>query len=99
MVSYGTWRTPTLNRLRSHHTQASHIAAEKKRSEDKQLGGSIQMSGSRVPMGGKPGDGYGVYAHHDAQTVQGMEALQGTAEARGIFALRNGMLTLHVPGL
>ncbi|KAJ7758412.1 hypothetical protein B0H14DRAFT_2634719 [Mycena olivaceomarginata] len=64
---------PEMERCQRCH--AGEYAKAAKRSKKSQLAGKLRPIGSRVPKGGRKGDGYGTYAYHSAQNVQGVRAL------------------------
>ncbi|KAJ7687189.1 hypothetical protein B0H14DRAFT_3534210 [Mycena olivaceomarginata] len=78
-VQFDAWDRQTLTGLRKNHATAGEYAKAAKRSKKSQLAGKLRPIGSRVPKGGRKGDGYGTYAYHSAQNVQGVRALFAAA--------------------
>lgn len=44
--------------------------------------GKLWVAGSRQPRGGRPGDTYGLYSHHNTTTKEGIQALFAHAQVR-----------------
>ncbi|KAJ6558182.1 hypothetical protein B0H19DRAFT_131340 [Mycena capillaripes] len=78
-IQFNAWDQATLEDICTNHTLAGKYAKNAKRSAKMQMGGILKPLGSRMPKGGRPGDGYGAYAYQTAANIQGVEALFAAA--------------------
>ncbi|KAJ7204846.1 hypothetical protein GGX14DRAFT_398173 [Mycena pura] len=78
-VQYQAFSKESLHDLRHNHSLAAKYAMKKKRGKKTQVGGTMRLVGSRHATGGGRGDKYRMYAHHSADTEEGVEALMAAA--------------------
>lgn len=78
-MQFQAWEGEALADLRANHTSVGKYAKSTSRTKKTQLSGKLKPLGSRKPKGGRPGDGYGPYAHQSARDVAGIEALFAAA--------------------
>jgi hypothetical protein len=84
-VKFRAWPHNIVNELREHHANVAKWASISYRSAKNQVDGELRTIGSRVPMGGRPGDGYGPYAHMKVDTLDSISALFDTAKVCHLF--------------
>ncbi|KAJ6474072.1 hypothetical protein C8R47DRAFT_1076507, partial [Mycena vitilis] len=74
-VKFEAWDIETLGELQEHHSDVATWAKVSARSAQYQISGDLRTVGHRVPDGGRPGDGYGPYAHQSVESNEGIKAL------------------------
>lgn len=79
-VKFEAWPEQFFEELRAHHAEVATWANVSRRSAKNQVDGKLRTIGHRVPMGGRPGDGYGPYAHLSVDTAENITALFDTAK-------------------
>ncbi|KAJ7121145.1 hypothetical protein C8R44DRAFT_981960 [Mycena epipterygia] len=74
-VQFRPWDQHTMQDMRASHSLVGRSVTPQRRSKTTQEQGDMCLAGSRVPHGGLAADGYRPYAHHNANTTDGVEAL------------------------
>ncbi|CAK5273336.1 unnamed protein product [Mycena citricolor] len=89
-IKFQAMDSATLKKAQCNHETVVTYTTKVKRSGNTRVHGDLHPVGSRVPSGGRPGDGYGPYASLDAHTTNGVAALFAAAEdADVLFATVN----------
>ncbi|KAJ7679778.1 hypothetical protein B0H17DRAFT_1333965 [Mycena rosella] len=84
-VLWGAWSKETLEELRTSHKQVARYVKASRRKPKSQVVGKLVSLGSRQPMGGMAGDGYGPYVYQSAADVEGVDALFAAARDSDIL--------------